>query len=186
MYSKFLFICLCSLVHLFTTPADETITWSEKRFLTWTDFTGKPLPSTPNAALSQVSILPHAEATGEELTFEVSAIFTPAQSWVRADKMTPYLLKHEQDHFDIGELFARKMRKELAQKVFVQKTFSADYKTITGRISAEFLKFTEEYDLETKHSLVKEKQEQWDIKIAKGLKELDAFKESHFTGKLNP
>jgi hypothetical protein len=184
MSSKFLLACLYLLFRTPSHPGPETITWSEKRLLTWTDFTAKPLPSAPNAALSQVSILPHAEAMGEEISFDVNARFTPGLSWVRTDKKTPYLLKHEQGHFDIGELFARKMRKELILKVFVQETFASDYKAITSRISSEFLKYTEEYDLETKHSLVKEKQLEWDLRISRELKALEAYKSTHFTSKL--
>ncbi|MFI5148820.1 MAG: hypothetical protein ACHQRM_03740 [Bacteroidia bacterium] len=181
---KFILTLLCSVFLLSARPAGETITWSETRPLAWNDFGGKAIAGSPNAALSSVSILPHAEAVGSQLEFDVNTVFTPSLSWVRSDKKTGYLLKHEQGHFDIGELFARKMRKALSEKSFIQKTFVAEYKAITNRFNTEFLKYTADYDTETHHSLINEKQEEWDLKIAQGIKELEANKASHFSAVL--
>jgi predicted secreted Zn-dependent protease len=184
MHRYLLLLCIGPLILLSARPDGTAIAWSKPRLLTWADFQGTPLRSSANAALSQVSILPHAEATGETIEYEVKAMFNPTQSWIKVDKKTSYLLKHEQGHFDIGELFARKMRKELVLHTFTQATFATDYKEITGKINTAFQKFTNDYDAETQHSLIKEKQEEWNARIAKEMKELEMYSTPHFNGKL--
>ena len=54
------------------------------------------------------------EQKGKTIWFNVQAFMEPAQSWLR-DTSSATTLEHEQAHFDITEIYARKMRKELYQ-----------------------------------------------------------------------
>lgn len=50
----------------------------------------------------------------------------PKQSWVKPDRKTPELLRHEQGHFDIGEIYARKIRTALAPHIGTSVTAGGD------------------------------------------------------------
>ena len=79
------------------------------------------------------------------------------------------LLKHEQGHFDIAEIFKRKLESKLAsEKVSITK-FEAFAKKALDQIQEEFLKEQELYDLEKNYGLDKANQQKWEADIkAKG------------------
>ena len=43
---------------------------------------------------------------------------------------TDYILKHEQGHFDIAEIFARKLNKKMSEYKFNKTTYKTDLKNI--------------------------------------------------------
>jgi hypothetical protein len=89
---------------------------------------------------------------------------------------TDYLLNHEQIHFDMGEVFCRKMRKQYKEKPFPNSTFAQEASKLYNKILKEYNDEQKLYDKETNHSINKEKQAAWDIKVANQLKELEKFK----------
>ena len=86
-----------------------------------------------------------------ELDFEVNAYFYPEESWYKPAVCDTFILGHEQLHFDISELFARKMRGRLRNT-----TFSENVKQEVRDIYQETLKELEamqdRYDWETNFS----------------------------------
>jgi histone acetyltransferase (RNA polymerase elongator complex component) len=68
--------------------------------------------------------------------------------------------------FDIAEIFARKLHKALREYVFNKKNFQTDLKHIYDGIVAAKTAMQDEYDRETNHSINKDKQNEWLIKIA--------------------
>ena len=101
---------------------------------------------------------------------EVVAQMIKHKSW--SVVRTEWGLNHEQTHFDIAELYARKIRKSLAK--FIEESEECDlkgvadiyYRFIEDHWQTQFL-----YDEETKHSINFEKQKEWDKKIACQLEE---------------
>lgn len=53
------------------------------------------------------------ETSGKTIRYEVVAYMLPYESWLK-DHNDPLTLEHEQAHFDISEVFARKLRKRLS------------------------------------------------------------------------
>ena len=84
---------------------------------------------------------------------------------------TDYILSHEQGHFDIAEIFARKLNKKMSEYRFDKKTYQKDLNKIYHDILDEKEKMQNDYDKETNHSINKEKQAEWLKKIAKMLEE---------------
>ena len=101
-----------------TITAQDYIPWSKNRKLEWKDFQGQPTEDLFAAALTsyKIEIIPSNVIVDEGNNFKnftkltVEANFYKNHSW--AVEKNDYLLQHEQLHFDIAELFARKMRTE--------------------------------------------------------------------------
>lgn len=151
---------------------EEGMLWHADRRLKWSDFRGKIPPAAKPAATTASGIsykysanLIHHEV---ELDFEVNAYFYPNESWYKPTICDDIVLSHEQLHFDISELFARKMRARL-----LRTSFSDNVKVEIRKIYQETLKelkdFQEQYDWETNFSRNTEKQLEWNRKIAKAL-----------------
>ncbi len=160
-----------------TTVSEKTelIDWSEKRKLTWTDFKGTPDPASPNAALTSSSINIDFEYDQQELKFYIRCRFNTVKSWGKVK--TDYILAHEQGHFDIAELYARKMFKALKAYKYNPKTISDDINRIYQEIMTSHHQFQSAYDRETDHSRIPDKQAEWEKKINDELKALEAFKD---------
>ena len=151
---------------------EEGIPWSTDRRLTWEDFKGKIPPAADPAATTASGIsykysanLIHHEV---HLDFEVGAFFYPNESWYKPSVCDDLVLSHEQLHFDITELFARKMRDKLNRTSFSDNV-KAEIRKIYKDILVELKDYQELYDWETNFSRNKEKQLEWNKKIAAAL-----------------
>ncbi|MAO11655.1 MAG: DUF922 domain-containing protein [Flavobacteriaceae bacterium] len=157
----------------------EKIAWNETRQLTWDDFRGSP-PSSANFVASTNSGISfsfsYSEKNGNRtMEHDVTCNFYPDQSWFKPGKVSEYILKHEQTHFDISELHARILRKRIAETTFsknVKKEIGALYHTT----EQERQDVQNQYDLETDHSKNIEEEYRWRQKIAKQLKAYERWK----------
>lgn len=156
----------------FSQEIEEAYLWDSKTRLTWDDFKGVVPPDSAPAATTASGIsykysanLLHHEV---QLDFEVNAFFYPNESWYKPDVCNNLILSHEQLHFDISELFARKMRKRLNET-----SFSDNVKAEIRKIYKETLKalsdYQDRYDWETNFSRNREQQLRWNEQIAKAL-----------------
>lgn len=153
---------------------EELIPWSSDRKLKWSDFKGKPLKTQWAAATtaSGISYEFSTSGTPEKMVvhFKVQTDFYPQKSWYRPELVDATVLGHEQLHFDISELFARKMRKQLSETVFTQN-IKAEVQAIYRQILKELNAFQNNYDHQTNFSRNTEKQLIWNQKIEKALQE---------------
>lgn len=151
----------------------ECIGWSETK-LTWDDFRGKPKKSSPNEALTDSGMSIELKCDGTSSKAVVKCFFNPTRSWTKS-KDSEYLLAHEQLHFDITELFVRKLRKQLDALGNDCEKLTKHIESYYNKNYREFVKYQEQYDRESKHSLNKEKQAYWEKKVARELEELIPF-----------
>lgn len=152
---------------------EEEILWSSEHRLSWPDFKGTP-PVGDRAAAVTASGITYQFSTlesrnGVEIDFEVIAFYYPNKSWYRPEAASPLILSHEQLHFDISEMYARKMRHILRTTRFT-KNVKAEIRTIYKQIIKELSAFQDRYDEETNFSRNREQQLLWNQKIAKALK----------------
>ena len=147
--------------------------WENDFRLTWADFKGKVPVGDPTAATTASGIsysysanLLHHEV---HLDFEVNAYFYPNESWYKPDLCNDNTLAHEQLHFDITEIFARKMRNKL-QRTSFSDDVKAEVRKIYNDILKELQDYQERYDWETNFSRNREKQGEWNRKIDEILK----------------
>jgi len=159
---------------------DTIIVWTKDRKLNWDDFQNpaKFVDSTKTAAESEIAIdLISIPINKYDYKYVVFPYFYKRFSSTKTDD--PNILKHEQVHFDIAELFARKMRKKLKQlnkKPFDEKLYNSEIDAIYEGYSNYQIK----YDKETLHSLITEKQLEWENKIARELQALISFSSEIF------
>lgn len=161
-------LCILLTVPLMA-QEEEAIAWNPGRKLSWEDFRGKPFETAWAAATtaSGISYEYSGQATdnGYELHFNVGAYFYPDKSWYQPKLCDHEVLQHEQLHFDISELYARKFRAELAKTRF-SKEVKAEVKAIYKKVLQELSAFQSRYDHETNYSRDREKQQAWNEKIA--------------------
>ena len=148
----------------------DVLQWNAKRKLTWADFKGVPKSRQSVAALTASGISYQFSTDWKNgqmmVDFEVTAYFYPEKSWYWPELGDSVILSHEQLHFDISEVFARKMRDLLANT-----KFSNNIKTEVSKIYSQVLKeldqFQNQYDKETNFSRNREQQLLWNQKVAK-------------------
>jgi hypothetical protein len=167
----YLFTFLVSIIA--GTEQLNLVDWTASRKLTWDDFKASPDPTSTNAALTNSSINVEFGYDDQELQFTIKCRFDKAKSWVRV--RTNEILAHEQGHFDMAELHARKLNKALKVYRFNPKTVSEDVNRIYDSVMTMHHTAQSEYDKETDFSRNKEKQVLWQKKIAEDLQQLKAF-----------
>ena len=150
----------------------DTIIWQEGSKLTWEDFKGKP-PLKDRAAATTASGITYRYSASQvggkmEVDFRVSTYFYPQKSWYQPSLCDSVILGHEQLHFDISELYARKLKDRLNAREY-SKNIKAEVRKIYKEVVEELNIFQNKYDSETNFSRDKEKQNLWEIKIHKML-----------------
>ncbi|MBL4755033.1 MAG: DUF922 domain-containing protein [Flavobacteriales bacterium] len=177
LYFSLLFYLLSS-TFIIAQPKEGMILWEQQRPITWSDFKAKPVRSSPYHAQTQGSLNYTFDNKGPgQYIFKLNVKFVKQKSWSKPKEQTDNLLKHEQGHFDIYELYGRIIMKRLKDaKVFNEKNFSDKVAKIFRKGFEDLQKFQEKYDRETNHSKDKKKQEEWNEKIADLLEELAAYK----------
>ena len=152
---------------------EELIPWNGNQKLTWADYKGKPKENS-DAAASTATYLGFEFNVGKNgFDYKITCTFSKTKSW--GLHKTDYILMHEQGHFDIAEIFARKLNKKMSEYKFNNNSFKEDLKEIYQSIAIEKDAFQNQYDEETNHSIKKEKQAEWLKKINDQLKELADF-----------
>lgn len=151
---------------------EEVILWQADEKLSWQDFKANPPQSDRIAAVTASGITyEFSSVLGKdkvEIDFTVSTFFYPNKSWYKPKICDTVVLGHEQLHFDISELFARKMRKKLMETRFT-KNVKAEVRSIYKQILRELNDFQNKYDSETNFSRNREQQVIWNTKIRNAL-----------------
>ncbi|MBO0592297.1 DUF922 domain-containing protein [Cellulophaga sp. E16_2] len=153
---------------------EEIILWDANTKLSWADFKGEP--TNTRAAAVTASGLTYSFSTLRkndavvEVNFEVKSHFYPNESWYRPEVCDTVILKHEQLHFDITELYARKFLERLNKATFTNKA-KAEVKAIYNQINTELNEYQNLYDAETNFSRNREQQVIWEIRLNKLLKD---------------
>ncbi len=154
------------------------IPWSATRRLTIADFLGRPPYGDQLASSTSSDIKAGASCRDFVFTGTVQSTFDPNTSWFRTPKTaSEALLRHEQLHFDITEVYARVMRQKLVAfqaKVNCEKLQPA-FNNLTKGVYAEWNREQNRYDQETNHGLVATRQAQWEQQTQAKLEALKAF-----------
>lgn len=177
----FFFFC-CSLSGYHTSVKSQEkqeydrIEWSSDVKLTWKDFMGKPDTLSKYKAVTFTKIRVQDEKFDDKIILNFPATFNRSLSWTKDTKSTS-LLRHEQVHFDISELVARKIRKDCSQHVSYDLSLSYEFIQNTYDYYRTYCldSINDTYDSETNHGMIKSKQKEWEEKIAKELKDLDRY-----------
>ncbi|WP_396600796.1 hypothetical protein [Algibacter sp. R77976] len=158
---------------------ETEIEWTPDRKLTWDDFKGEPDNETfPNAVAvtnSAISFESGSFNPFKDGKVFVRNMFNTNGSWVIPKGKTDYVLKHEQIHFDITEIYTRKLRKALIDANVTTKNSCRAY-DIFNSIKNEWEEKQERYDYDTKNGVKKETQEEWEAFVMLELIKYDLYK----------
>lgn len=177
MYKLVGILCIFLLVQ-----SEETIDWSKSNKLHWGNFKGAPDYNTDAVAITAsgitygFSMTTYSNSDKFEFTTDVTAQFYPRKSWYLKGIVNDTVLGHEQLHFDISELFARKFRKRIQEGKFtknVKNEISAIYK----QINKELQELQQAYDDGSDYSRNYEGQVKWEEFIASELKKYSKYKQ---------
>ena len=177
----------------------DDITWSKNYLLTWDDFQGE-VKDTPEIIKKSLKVNSNVgldfeihpkiiiEKTKKKFQIEkiiVKAVFKKNRSWVKTDQIAHgregLLLKHEQGHFDLVEIYV-KIAKDRLDK-FVQNKISRikekkdeglektsdnlSLKVTKNKIMQilDYKKSQDKYDSDTKHGIIQDTQKEYDKKF---------------------
>src|SRR5690606_10163074 len=104
-------------------------------------------PHSADGALSTVGIIRDCTYDNGILTARIEAVFSPENSSAKAKDKKPEVLGHEQLHFDISELFARKLRKRIRESRFPSRPKKAMDKIarLHNQIKGEVARYHDQY-----------------------------------------
>jgi hypothetical protein len=138
---------------------NEIIPWTPEERLTWDDFLSEPKRGTDAVASTSTSLGIAYQVQSGQLTYHITCNFSKEKSW--GLMKTDYILAHEQGHFDITEIFARKLNEALQNYEFNKRTFKRDINNIYQSIVQQKEDFQHKYDGETDHSRNRKLQYDW-------------------------
>ena len=157
----------------------DTISYREYSVLKWADFKAAVPEGTKYSASVSSGISYNwsfSTANGViDFKYDVEARLYRNFSWSLYTKDKKAVLKHEQLHYDITELYARKFRKELKEYV-VGRSVRNDISKMYETIEKERTTMQVIYDKESGHSINKVAQAQWETKVSNLLKEYELYK----------
>jgi hypothetical protein len=156
------------------TTVDARLEWNEYYKLSWDDFQGIPSTESHGDAATSVQIKAKPFYIKDEIHYDVYAYFNRQKSWKR--EQTPDLLQHEQLHFDIAELYARKIRQEIMRLKSLNVNDVDRMNSAVRLLLEESNRVDIQYDAETLHGSFPKKQKYWSDKVKSDLEALDAFK----------
>ena len=154
------------------------IIWSVERRLTLADFQARAPLGNPLSASTSSNIKADAACKDYVFSSTVAATFDPNTSWLRnPQKASETLLRHEQLHFNITEVYTRIMRQRLqlfAAKANCEKLQPA-FNNVTKLVYADWDREQNRYDQETNHGLNAVRQAAWEKQTAAKLEMLKPF-----------
>lgn len=181
---RFLILFIACFLLSFSQPSSSFNTkgemaWNKNKLLVWSDFRKKAstYEIAGDAALTTTSIQVGTSLLGKELTITVVAKFYPYQSWTVKSKQSDGLLHHEQLHFDITELIARQLRKELLETIKTKKDYSKMNHTVETFMK-KWDDIQELYDQESDHNRDDEGQAKWNKFIPEELEQYSEYQQT--------
>jgi Bacterial protein of unknown function (DUF922) len=161
---------------------DTAVVWSEIKVM-WSDFKEKnsydkyPYKLAKTSWKLKVDITDTCRCDNPKVSVNAAALFFPYSSWVRNSATNnSTLLAHERLHFDIVELFARQLRKQLSETPFTFKNYKREVDKIKRKIFLTLQRWQSNYDKETSGGNDIVKQAQWQVSILKEIAELENYK----------
>lgn len=167
------------LIPLLETKFFATVTVRRWGPLSWDDFQGIPQPfSSYEAEISSAIYLEYDSALGRHVAY---AGQNNVKSWAKRSPNTylDYALNHEQYHFNITELYARRLNEYIDENP--DGTLQL-YLLRLGSLNIDLKRMQRQYDEETNHSLVYDKQRNWEYRIDSLLMLKKGWLTDHFSG----
>ena len=157
-----------------TACAAPQIDWSPGRRLRIRDFRSpERVPGLSAEANTGIGARSSGEPGGQRFRITVTSFFDPCGSWMREGERNDYTLAHEQLHFDITELHARKLAARYVAEVGDHASFMRVHSQFYEDAWAAARAMQVEYDSEVYGD--REAQARWGREVAAALAEYEAY-----------
>jgi len=153
----------------------DSICWRKDYKLKWSDFKGVRGPGEQAKAATSAAIYVggHRDKNGLP-DYTVNNWFVKRLSWT-TDTTSLTLLAHEQVHFDIAELYVRKIRKAVDALRKKKLTKYTSYDQVIDKLLDEREAMDDRYDKECAHGTFLDIQNKWAELIAQELAALQRY-----------
>ncbi len=164
----------------YNTPNGDAIDWDKNTLLNREDFKGSRKWSAGNSVASTYSGFGYdITYDGDDISGEIYVRFYCKKSWwnpklTNRDKIKN-VLAHEQLHFDICELFGRKLYKEILNLTAAKRMNSRSINRIKSKLEKQYSNYQKSYDRGTNHSINITEQKRWNKKIKAELEILSDY-----------
>lgn len=152
----------------------DTLYYSAKRPLTWSDFQSRIRPGSKFMAMVMPSLGYTQEAKLIDGTIHVKiavkAFLPKSACYADAIGRDAYTLNHEQRHFDIVKIISEQFKQKILAKPLTPDTFEAIINIQYLDSFRDMNTMQKAYDKETSHGTNRIVQEEWDQRIDKDLK----------------
>jgi hypothetical protein len=166
---KGLYITALLLLLNFVSRGQDILLWNEKIPLQWADFLGKVNDQSKFDAEAFTSVkYSYLFDSAGNYSFTVQACFDRTTSWIKQERSCENLLQHEQAHFSISQLYARKLTIAFESYDYTAN-FQNEILKIFKRIEIDYHQTQRLFDEETNHSLNSSKVKEWEVFIIKEL-----------------
>ena len=174
---RLLLLLLTSFVSFLSISQDlydsnkDYLVWKQGYLLSWDSYKAEPDSTLTSEypALTYVSFLP----VGKAEDAKVVCVFDSKSSWTTSESQS--LLEHEQLHFDLGEVYARRIRRDLQLLLSEgQLNEKSQFDTIEKNYALYSAEFQEYVDA-TEHGMNKAQQRLWFSNIATALRQLAEY-----------
>ncbi len=159
-------------------PGSDTIFYPARK-LRWTDFRGTPSMRGPSAAVAFTSFAYEGSSLLRkdtlQITLRLQVFFIRSASWVRSGNMDSYSLAHEQLHFDITYLVARRFMQKIRQLPLTKEDYDSMIQYEYLESFREMNRLQDDFDGETRHGTIVSAQQEWIAKIGRELKAMNGL-----------
>lgn len=160
--------------------AQDKIRWEKNDDLKWKYFEAKPNINSPMAANTYTNTEFVMSFKDGKFDWKVDCYFSPDKSWVKKELRSEGLLKHEQLHFDIAELNARMIRKELSELNLEGLEDSKKLQLVFEEGLDNLAETQIAYDKDTDHGIILTYQDKWEKNIRAELRKYKKYASSNY------
>ncbi|MFT4033573.1 MAG: hypothetical protein QM669_14230 [Siphonobacter sp.] len=155
----------------------DTVFYSPKRPVTWSDFTGPIHRTNPRYGATIFTSFGYEAITHTEngtlvVDMMLKVYMLKNSSWTAEPASNGYALAHEQLHFDITHLVAERFKRTLLKEELPVDEYDSRIQYLFLDAFREMNHYQEQYDLDSSHSINQAGQARWVEKVRKELKEL--------------
>jgi hypothetical protein len=154
-------------------PGNDYVVYDRQRKLTIDDFKATPDPANAAVAITTSGFMFKAGYRKEEgkatLLISVYCSFDKQLSWLKEKGKNPYILSHEQLHFDISYIGTLLFMKKVQQSTFKQEGYMDQLRAIYQQAVDNMEQLQHQYDTETNNGINTGKQAEWGLKIQEQL-----------------
>lgn len=155
---------------------DSLIFWNTRLDFNWNMYTAKAKKTDTGLAYTCVDIQLNCTPVGQQAQANFLVVMVANKSWQKYGTSGSIgNLIHEKVHFNIAELYARKMRKECHDMQIKGMLTTAAATTIYQALKVSMQAYQLKYEQETQAGKATENQQKWNLSISSQLAELSLY-----------